>query len=301
MPRPTTRRAFTVVELLVVIAVIGVLVRLVYSVAENEVARAEGEIDSQFAPEILHADGLARATQAEIPSEGLGGADATAIICRDANEMSLKLNAAITAQEGNSIATTQTGSLRFVLGDTSPRAGQPEPAVTLAFDTLGSALLDATNTQDFTELSLRFELFYNGAPFDEYALTLEQAPQSRSLRLVDAVGFDTSEIVLDRDRLVALPPVNAPLPTIPDVDDEVLVTFSLRVLESKPACRADVDGDGTVTTNDLTFVVSNLGAGDAGDAGDAGATGTPGDANADGLTTTDDLTVVVSNLGLECL
>lgn len=295
MPRHATRHAFTLVELLVVIAVIGVLVRLVYSTAENQAARAEGEINADFAPEIIHADGLSRVTQAEIPSDGLGGADATNTICRDADTMSLKIDAAITAQDGNSIATTQTGSIRFVLGDGSVRGDQPDPAVTLAFDTLGSALLDATATEDFTELSLRFELFYNGASFDEYALALEQAPQSHSLRLVDAVGFDTSEIVLDRDRLVALPPVNAPLPRVPKEGDELIVTFELRVLESKPVCRADVDGDGLVGTSDLTFVISNLGA------GDADATGTPGDANADGMTTTDDLTFVVSNLGLECL
>ncbi|MEM8836350.1 MAG: FG-GAP-like repeat-containing protein [Planctomycetota bacterium] len=57
------------------------------------------------------------------------------------------------------------------------------------------------------------------------------------------------------------------------------------------ACAGDADGNGLTQTADLTFVISNLGA------GAPGASGTPGDVNGDGLTTTDDITFVVSNLG----
>lgn len=61
-----------------------------------------------------------------------------------------------------------------------------------------------------------------------------------------------------------------------------------------PTCAGDSNGNGLVTSDDLTFVVSNLGA------GEAGALGTPGDVDGDGLTTTADITLVVSNLGLVC-
>ncbi|MEM8834880.1 MAG: hypothetical protein AAGD00_03565 [Planctomycetota bacterium] len=59
-------------------------------------------------------------------------------------------------------------------------------------------------------------------------------------------------------------------------------------------CACDIDGNGVTNTADITFVVSNLGA------GSPGATGTPGDADGDGLTTTADITLVVSNLGTNC-
>lgn len=59
-------------------------------------------------------------------------------------------------------------------------------------------------------------------------------------------------------------------------------------------CPGDADGNAAVNTADLTFVVSNLGA------GAIGATGTPGDVDADGITTTADITLVVSNLGAAC-
>lgn len=59
-------------------------------------------------------------------------------------------------------------------------------------------------------------------------------------------------------------------------------------------CPGDVDGDGRVTTADLTMVVSNLGT------STSDAIGTLGDANHDGVTNTEDLSFVVSNLGLSC-
>ncbi|MEM8834313.1 MAG: hypothetical protein AAGD00_00700 [Planctomycetota bacterium] len=59
-------------------------------------------------------------------------------------------------------------------------------------------------------------------------------------------------------------------------------------------CPGDADGSGDTTTADITFVVSNLGA------GSPGASGTPGDVDGDGLTTTADITFVVSNLGASC-
>lgn len=59
-------------------------------------------------------------------------------------------------------------------------------------------------------------------------------------------------------------------------------------------CPGDANGDGETTTADITFVVSNLGA------GTIGAMGTPGDVNGDGQTTTGDITFVVSNLGTVC-
>lgn len=58
-------------------------------------------------------------------------------------------------------------------------------------------------------------------------------------------------------------------------------------------CAGDVDGSGNTTTADITFAVSNLGA------GSFGATGTPGDADGDGLTQTADITFIVSNLGCD--
>ncbi|MEM8835557.1 MAG: hypothetical protein AAGD00_07035 [Planctomycetota bacterium] len=59
------------------------------------------------------------------------------------------------------------------------------------------------------------------------------------------------------------------------------------------ACPGDVDGNGATNTADITFAVSNLGA------GAMGATGTPGDADGNGVTTTADITFIVSNLGCE--
>ncbi|MEM8836211.1 MAG: trypsin-like serine protease [Planctomycetota bacterium] len=59
-------------------------------------------------------------------------------------------------------------------------------------------------------------------------------------------------------------------------------------------CLGDANGDGETTTADLTFIVSNLGA------GAPGASGTPGDVNGDGETTTADITFAVSNLGIVC-
>ncbi|MEM8834926.1 MAG: hypothetical protein AAGD00_03805 [Planctomycetota bacterium] len=56
-------------------------------------------------------------------------------------------------------------------------------------------------------------------------------------------------------------------------------------------CPGDADGDGDTTTADITFIVSNLGA------GSPGAQGTPGDVDGNGLTTTADITLAVSNLG----
>ncbi|MEM8834882.1 MAG: multiheme c-type cytochrome [Planctomycetota bacterium] len=53
----------------------------------------------------------------------------------------------------------------------------------------------------------------------------------------------------------------------------------------------DADGNGVTETADITFVVSNLGA------GSPGAVGTPGDVDGNGMTQTADLTFVVSNLG----
>ncbi|MEM8836297.1 MAG: S8 family serine peptidase [Planctomycetota bacterium] len=59
-------------------------------------------------------------------------------------------------------------------------------------------------------------------------------------------------------------------------------------------CTGDADGSGSVETADITFVVSNLGA------GAPGAVGTPGDVDGNGVTQTADITFVVSNLGLDC-
>ncbi|MEM8834811.1 MAG: choice-of-anchor B family protein [Planctomycetota bacterium] len=74
--------------------------------------------------------------------------------------------------------------------------------------------------------------------------------------------------------------------------DDLTIEF-----ETCPAivdCPSDANGDGVTTTGDITFVVSNLGA------GSPGASGTPGDVNGDGVTTTGDITFVVSNLGTQC-
>ncbi|MEM8835381.1 MAG: FG-GAP-like repeat-containing protein [Planctomycetota bacterium] len=59
----------------------------------------------------------------------------------------------------------------------------------------------------------------------------------------------------------------------------------------QPGCPGDTNGDGMTSTADITFIVSNLGA------GSPGAVGTPGDADGDGVTATADITFVVSNLG----
>ncbi|MEM8835558.1 MAG: PQQ-dependent sugar dehydrogenase [Planctomycetota bacterium] len=59
------------------------------------------------------------------------------------------------------------------------------------------------------------------------------------------------------------------------------------------SCPGDVDGNGATNTADITFAVSNLGA------GAMGATGTPGDADGNGATTTADITFIVSNLGCD--
>lgn len=56
-------------------------------------------------------------------------------------------------------------------------------------------------------------------------------------------------------------------------------------------CPADVDGNGMTETADITFIVSNLGA------GFPGAPFVPGDADGDGFVTTADITFAVSNLG----
>lgn len=65
-------------------------------------------------------------------------------------------------------------------------------------------------------------------------------------------------------------------------------------IDAEASCPGDANGDGETTTGDLTFIVSNLGA------GAPGATGTPGDVNGDGETTTGDITFSVSNLGTIC-
>lgn len=71
-------------------------------------------------------------------------------------------------------------------------------------------------------------------------------------------------------------------------------SFLLQFRVATTACPGDADGNGITQTADLTFVISNLGA------GSPGATGTPGDVNGDGRTTIDDVTFTVSNLGADC-
>ncbi|MEM8834603.1 MAG: dockerin type I domain-containing protein [Planctomycetota bacterium] len=78
----------------------------------------------------------------------------------------------------------------------------------------------------------------------------------------------------------------------PDAAHSATITaLATLPMRSAASCPGDVNGDGSTTIADITFAVSNLGA------GTPGASGTPGDANSDGRTDTADITFVVSNLG----
>ncbi|MEM8835447.1 MAG: dockerin type I domain-containing protein [Planctomycetota bacterium] len=109
--------------------------------------------------------------------------------------------------------------------------------------------------------------------------------------------FDPNDVLVEPDMLIVeliaadegqgfLARAETPSGTPGGIEDLTVVLYFPG--ENVPG---DVNGDGLVTTADVTFVVSNLGA------GSPGATGTPGDANGDGETTTADITFVVSNLG----
>ncbi|MEM8836314.1 MAG: FG-GAP-like repeat-containing protein, partial [Planctomycetota bacterium] len=102
---------------------------------------------------------------------------------------------------------------------------------------------------------------------------------------LNADGQD--DLVTVNDESGAPAPAGARGPT-PTNDIGVL----LQSIAVQP-CPGDVDGDGSTGTADITFVVSNLGA------GSPGAQGTPGDANGDGVTDVSDITFVVSNLGCD--
>lgn len=116
---------------------------------------------------------------------------------------------------------------------------------------------------------------FNVAALD---LTIDPASSEASI----TIDFDGAVVLVEGDALVTFS-------TDPGLNQSFLTVNSLTIALTEP-CPADVNGDGTTTADDITFVVSNLGA------GSPGATGTPGDANADGVTTTGDITFVVSNL-----
>ncbi|MEM8836357.1 MAG: endonuclease [Planctomycetota bacterium] len=79
--------------------------------------------------------------------------------------------------------------------------------------------------------------------------------------------------------------------SLPGATNPPNLTLNVAVQIVSDAVPGDVDGDGQTDVADITFVVSNLGA------GALGAIGTPGDADGDGQTDVADITFVVSNLG----
>ncbi|MEM8835020.1 MAG: dockerin type I domain-containing protein [Planctomycetota bacterium] len=82
--------------------------------------------------------------------------------------------------------------------------------------------------------------------------------------------------------------------TVDQAEIDAAEAFMQAQIDAENACPGDANGDGETTTADITFIVSNLGA------GAPGASGTPGDVNGDGETTTADITFAVSNLGTLC-
>lgn len=104
-------------------------------------------------------------------------------------------------------------------------------------------------------------------------------------------GLDPAQVYISYLMGSSFPYLEQPL--FDDID--AIANHCERLDEPTPpcgTCPGDANGDGVVTTADITFVVSNLGA--------SGAAGVPGDANCDGLVSTADITLVVSNLGLVC-
>lgn len=197
-------------------------------------------------------------------------------------------------------------TLCWITGQGTPGATQGENDVDDGVTTLVSPQLDATVREGVATLS--FALWYsnstgnapnedsmpisisndNGSTWTtlEVITTTNGMWQTKSYEIADFVT-PTDQV---RVRFEASDLINGSI--VEAGVDDLLIEF-----ETCPVigdCPGDADGDGETDTADITFVVSNLGA------GAPGASGTPGDVNDDGITTTSDITFVVSNLGMQC-